>query len=45
MSKEELDALNESGRAWRNRNKPDAVATSPKENPPAQLDLWEKEDE
>jgi hypothetical protein len=41
MSHEELDALNESGRAWRERNKPIQDKPVPTSPIPTQLDLWE----
>ena len=44
MSKDELDALNESGRKWRARDKPAQNLPAPETLPTTvQMDLWEKE--
>jgi hypothetical protein len=45
MSKEELNALNESGRAWRERDKlaRDQPAPETVPIPTVQMDLWGKE--
>jgi hypothetical protein len=44
MSNEELDALNEQGRLWRNQTKPVQQDESAPAVIPTQMDLWEKED-
>jgi hypothetical protein len=40
MSKAELDALNEQGRVWRERNKPVQDPPEPDPAPAVQMDLW-----